>query len=70
MSKAVCICVGPREVCKIAALADVDHRTVLRFLAGEVAQRNSRARGRIIDAMRKLDLDEHVPSTRKHPRAA
>lgn len=57
-----------RDICRIASAADVDHRTVERFLDGAVAQRNSRARSRIIEAMRRTGYGEFVPSTRKHPR--
>ena len=56
------------DVDHIVAAADVDRRTVERFLAGEVAQRNSRARSRIISAMRRIGYGDFVPSTRKHPR--
>jgi hypothetical protein len=55
------VALGPRDVCRIAAKSDVDHRTVERFLRGEVARRNSRARSRIICAMRELGLAEHIP---------
>lgn len=50
-----------RDVCRIAAESDVDHRTVERFLRGKVAHRNSRARGRIIQAMRNLGYADDIP---------
>jgi hypothetical protein len=57
-----------RALYVIAAAAGCDWRTVERFLDGAVAQRNARARSRIIDAMRATGFAEYVPPTKKHPR--
>ncbi len=50
-----------RDVCRIASAADVDHRTVESFLAGAARSRETRARARIVAAMERLGLGEHVP---------
>lgn len=49
------------DVCRIAAAADCDHRTVEAFLAGAASQRRSRQRSRIANVMRQLGFDDHIP---------
>jgi hypothetical protein len=53
--------IGPREVCRLAYEADVDHRTVEAFLRGAPTQRRSPSRARIEAAMRRLGFADSIP---------
>lgn len=53
--------IGTLTLIRISDESDVDLRTVAKFLAGKTCKRGSRARGRIIQTMRRMGLEAHIP---------